>query len=350
MMLLLIPLSLCSVYPWEFTAGASPELFLSEVKKCLETEKEYLPTDTPEALAHFEYMKNLSEPFWSLRRIPYRDCYGPFLENEFIRRYNKKPLSYFSPFIPLFVPWFGIMKDSVNKYPGSVKHIVDALRPDYLYLVFSECDYGFYSNGARPTPDFENVFVLSAGGMGHVAIPWIQCNMGPPKKRKYEHFISFCGNPRSAMERKVTLEAARGSFGNYLYEYRGGDWRQISENSMFGYAPRGIAVATYRTYELIRMETIPVIATTDVHWLPYHPALNWSKFAVLTNVAEMPRTSVRLRAMDLEELTQMRANLHKAHEEFFTWNSFFQHFDDWLMRNKSYFTCSKAYLTSFRRS
>jgi hypothetical protein len=143
--------------------------------------------------------------------------------------------------------------------------------------------------------------------MGHVAVPWLQCDVAPApaRARAAAHLLSFCGNARASGERKHVLETARAVFGGDLVEYRGPDWRRVTADSRFGLAPRGIAVATYRTFELIRMEVIPVVATDSVHWLPYFPALDWRAFAVLTNVQELPRTANRLRSMPQSESDAM---------------------------------------------
>jgi hypothetical protein len=161
------------------------------------------------------------------------------------------------------------------------------------------------------------------------------------------YLLSFCGNSRASGERKHVLETARAVFRGDFVEYRGPEWREITQASIFGLAPRGIAVATYRTFELIRMETIPVVATDKVHWLPYFPVLNWSAFAVLTNVDELPRTANRLLGMKPVEIQEMRAALHNASLEFFQWDAFFHRLDLFFKGGKSYFTCSPAQLTDF---
>jgi hypothetical protein len=94
------------------------------------------------------------------------------------------------------------------------------------------------------------------------------------------------------------------------------------------------------------METIPVIATDVIHWLPYFPVLNWSAFAVITNVQELPRTANRLRAIGVWEIEEMRVALHNASEEFFQWNAFFHRLEQFFQGGRSGFTCSNLRLTN----
>lgn len=343
MFVLLLEFSLASLIPFEFTGG---DIFIDEVKRCLETEINFKPINTTEARLHFEFLRNVTREYWTVKRPPYRDCYGPFLENEFIRRYGHKPLSFF-PMIPIFMPWFALWKFSNGgqKYHSIVKSILSELRSDYLYFTISESDYGFTGGGPGNGYLPSNVLVFSTSGMGHVAIPWLQGNIRPPKKRKIDHLVSFCGNPRSSIQRKEILEVARASFGSDMFEYRGSDWARVSANSIFGFSPRGIAVGTYRTSELIRLETIPIIATDKIHWLPYHPILNWSEFAILTDVNEMPRTASIVRTLAPDDLVLMRKRLHEVHSEYFSWSGVFRRLEMFWNRTRSGFTCSKATLT-----
>jgi len=246
------------------------------------------------------------------------------------------------------MPWFALWKRmEYRKYKKVVQSLFAMLRPDYCYVLIAESDFGVSGTQHLPGAIPGNVLVLSPSGMGHVAVPWIQCEFHPPQTRTSKYFVSFCGNSRSSGERKRVLEMARAVFRADFLEYRGPEWKEISENSVFGFSPRGIAVGTYRTYELIRMETIPIVASDEIHWLPYYPALDWSKFAIVTNVHELPRTANRLKAMSAMEIAKMQRNLHEASMEFFQWDGFFEKLQLFFDGGKSYFTCSKAFLTAF---
>jgi hypothetical protein len=331
---------------WEFSSAHNATAFMNDIHRCLQTDVDYLPTNTTEALDHYQFLLNFTRPMRRTRRIPYRTCSGPFLEEEFIRRYLNRPLSFFSPFIPLFVPWFAHFKSvDAYYYPGFARQVTQQLRPDYLYLTIAESDFGLSGTQISYQPPPANILILSPSGQGHIAVPWLQCNHLAAKKTK-THFLSFCGNPRSSRTRKVILEAARSVFGRDMFEYRGDDWEGVSQESLFGFAPRGLAVGTYRTFELIRMETIPIVATDDLLWLPYYPGLDWTKFAILTTAAELPRAAARVRAMRPEEIEEMHAELHRVSVEFFQWDAFFKRFEAFLRgEGRSYFACSKATLT-----
>jgi hypothetical protein len=350
MLLVLYPIFLSpSLTPFEISSNYNPSEFLRDILTCLElpSDRRFLPTDTEDARIHYAQICQYTRKYMNVARIPYRDCSGPFLESEFIRRFSNWSLPDFGPFIPIFFPWFAVWKSMrFEQYAPIVNGLFELLRADYLYCILSESDFGVA--GSQLTRGYvpNNVLILSPSGMGHIAVPWLQCDFSPTKRRKIKHVISFCGNQRSSGERKQILETARAVFQRDLYEYRGTEWATVSRESLFGFAPRGIAVGTYRVFELIRLETIPIVATDKVHWLPYFPVLNWSSFAIITNVAELAKTATRLRMMGQNEIEGMREALHNASIEFFQWDGFFRHLALFFAGGPSHFTCSKATLTS----
>ena len=338
------------VPPFEFTSKSNKDQFMREVKRCMEIgNRTYAPTNTAEAEAHFEELKNESAQYWKVYRHPYGGCHGPFMENEFIRRYKDRPLEYFEPFIPLFVPWLTILGSFPwQEFQRAIWTIVNMTRPEYLYLVVTESDFGFLGKTHEPLPPKspDNFFILSAGGMGHVAIPWNHCNVTAFESRSDKYFLTFCGNPRSSGQRKDLMAITENVFGSDFHTCRTSKWRDTIAASRFCFSPRGIAVSTYRTFELLRLECIPVIATDRYHWLPYHPALNWSEFSIITDAGNIPRTYMKMKTMSESELAGMKEALHRANMEFFQWDGFFSHFDMFLNgTGRSYFTCSKAFLT-----
>jgi hypothetical protein len=335
--------------PFEISPHGDFAEFMRDVLRCLGVPaRPYSRTDTTDARSHYAALQAYAAPFRAVGRPAHGPCSGPFLEAEFIRRFAGRPLSSFGPFIPLFMPWFALWRRrSFAEYQRIVHGLFDLLRPEYLYVIVTESEFGVSGDRSYPGTVPNNVFILSASGVGHVALPWLECEFTPPKKRDIKWFISFCGNPRSSRERQRVIEVARALFRNDFFEYSGDDWVGVAQASMFGFAPRGVSVGAHRVFDLIRMETIPIVATDEMHWLPYFPALDWSRFAILTNLQEMPRTANRLRSIGAREIAEMRVALHNASVEFFQWDSFFKRLELFFQGGRSYFACSKAVLTNF---
>lgn len=239
MILLLLRFAVSSFTPFEFTWNGNKTSLLEDAQRCMEFNGTISSTHTKVARAHYADLMKASKKTWKIERPAYCGCSGPFLENEWIRRYKDKDLSFFEPFIPLFVPWFGHYQvdSDKDKYNLFVAEFMKKLRPDYVYLTISECDYGIALRDKKRAIVPKNVLIMSASGMGHVAVPWLQgdaiVDANPPR----DIFLSFCGNPRSSIQRKDIFAVVRGLFGSDLYEYRGPKWRDVTLRSIFGFSP-----------------------------------------------------------------------------------------------------------------
>jgi hypothetical protein len=57
-------------------------------------------------------------------------------------------------------------------------------------------------------------------------------------------------------------------------------FRDVLYNSVFALSPRGFGPASFRMYEAIQMQCIPIYIS-DVFWLPFADEIDWNKAAVL---------------------------------------------------------------------
>lgn len=134
-------------------------------------------------------------------------------------------------------------------------------------------------------------------------------------------------------------------FGSDFYQDYTKDWMDVFSKSKFILSPRGVAVGTYRTYEILRMEEIPVIVTDKFHWLPYYPRLNWCKFAILTTLQELPNITDKLRNIKDEDYIEMRNTLHDISKKYFQWDGVFEQIDMFFNSSNHSFSCSRGALT-----
>lgn len=337
------------LFTFPLSSKSNGELFMQDINKCMENpiDKTYLPTNTEEAYSHYQSLNHFFESYSYIKRPAYCGCKGPYLENEFIRRFKPKPLSYFSPFIPLFFPFFGVFQNlSTPNYSVITRKMIEQLKPNYLYFVLSESDWGFLVSSSffRNVP--RNIFIFSASGMGHVAIPWINCDAQPSKTEiKKEYLLSFCGRTKTHQIRGELLKVATDLLGSDFYVNYSQSWKDIFYRSKFVLSPRGIAVNTYRTYEILRMEEIPVIVTDRFHWLPYYPRLNWCKFSFLTTLQDFPSIVNRLKNMSDDDYNQMKNTLHYISKRYFQWDGIFEQIDMFFNSSAHSFSCSKGSLT-----
>lgn len=63
-------------------------------------------------------------------------------------------------------------------------------------------------------------------------------------------------------------------------------FRDILYNSVFALAPRGFGPASFRMYEAIQMQCVPIYIS-DVMWLPFTDYIEWDKMCLLIHPDEM---------------------------------------------------------------
>ena len=122
---------------------------------------------------HYEYLLKITKQYRSnVSMHSYKGYDGPWIENAFINSFISKPLKEFGGFFPLFVQWSDY-KNLHKSYSTDVsmfdalKHV---LRSDVIYLAVSQANHGLaVFKEYRP-----NILVLSAGGVGNIAIPLLK--------------------------------------------------------------------------------------------------------------------------------------------------------------------------------
>jgi hypothetical protein len=58
-------------------------------------------------------------------------------------------------------------------------------------------------------------------------------------------------------------------------------------NSKFSLAPRGYGRSSFRFFEILKLETVPIYIWNDIEWLPYKDEIDYSKFSISINILEI---------------------------------------------------------------
>lgn len=91
---------------------------------------------------------------------------------------------------------------------------------------------------------------------------------------------------------------------------------QTTLNSKFCLAPRGYGRSSFRFFEAMLLDTVPVYFWDDKEWLPYKPYLDYSKFAVSIQEKDIPRTYEILKSISEEKYGSMLEELKKVRHWF----------------------------------
>jgi hypothetical protein len=91
---------------------------------------------------------------------------------------------------------------------------------------------------------------------------------------------------------------------------------EVTLNSKFCLAPRGYGRSSFRFFEAILLNTIPVYFWDDKEWLPYKELLDYSKFAVSIHENDIPKTYEILQSISDENYTNMLIELNRVKRYF----------------------------------
>jgi uncharacterized pyridoxamine 5'-phosphate oxidase family protein len=81
--------------------------------------------------------------------------------------------------------------------------------------------------------------------------------------------------------------------------------------SKFCLAPRGYGRSSFRFFEAILLNTIPVYFWSDIEWLPYKDIIDYTKFAISINQKDVHNTMAILKSISHEKYLNMLEELKK---------------------------------------
>ncbi len=91
---------------------------------------------------------------------------------------------------------------------------------------------------------------------------------------------------------------------------------EITRRSRFCLAPRGYGRSSFRFFEAMLLDVVPVYVWDDVEWLPYKDELDYSTFSVSISSDQLPELYERLAAVTEEEYEQKREVLRRVRSYF----------------------------------
>jgi hypothetical protein len=86
--------------------------------------------------------------------------------------------------------------------------------------------------------------------------------------------------------------------------------------SKFCLAPRGYGRSSFRFFEAMQLDTIPVYLWDDVEWIPYKDILDYSTFAISISHKDLPQLYDRLRSISEDTYRNMQQELLRVRHHF----------------------------------
>lgn len=160
------------------------------------------------------------------------------------------------------------------KYPGE-KFFTVVQYDDGTLVSIDNCKVFAASNSPKsPKSDTQE----------YIPIPLLSDpHPGNPKEQRMNK-VGFAGRNDTHPIRKVMCDKLQGQEGyKFAVNLSNGlseAFRDIIYDSVFGLAPRGYGPTSFRMYETMQMDAIPIYIS-DVFWLPFADEIDWNKAAIL---------------------------------------------------------------------
>ncbi len=91
----------------------------------------------------------------------------------------------------------------------------------------------------------------------------------------------------------------------------------ITTRSKFSLCPRGYGAQSFRFYEILQLNSIPVIVY-DKEWLPFKSEIDYESFCVLIKASEVPTLKDRLLSITQKQQDNMLKQGKIIYEKYFT--------------------------------
>lgn len=158
---------------------------------------------------------------------------------------------------------------------------------DGVLVKFPNCKIfaaGGYGKDGHPVPRWED----RERNSNIVPIPLI-CDPHPVKELKNPRFhVTYMGNSTHPIRERMIEELE--ALDNYYLTCNSGStsrFRDVINDSIFVLCPRGTGLTSFRLYETIQMQRIPIYISDDM-FLPFADSINWEKLAVLIHPDDIP--------------------------------------------------------------
>jgi hypothetical protein len=103
---------------------------------------------------------------------------------------------------------------------------------------------------------------------------------------------------------------------NSVSEPKADTFIKTTLNSKYCLAPRGFGRSSFRFFEAMLLDTVPVYFWDDTEWLPYKDILDYSKFSVSIHETDVDKTAQILKSISHEKYLSMVEELKRVRPYF----------------------------------
>ena len=254
----------------------------------------------------------------------------------------------YDSYIPVFWTELQIAHGFEN-IKDRLQSVIDKLQKDKTYFTIVQHDDGILIHMPN------NVIVFGMGGIGDIPLLLTYDNTELFQEYKNNNKTVFCSFVGSLTHpcREIMLSVMNkpdvvlitNNWTNRVEKDKQQLFLQTTSKSRFTLAPRGYGKTSFRMYEALRLNSIPVYIYDD-EWLPYREVLHWSKLAVLVHINHIDTLYNRLKEITDDQITEMIDYYHSV-EHYFTYDGICEYIKQKIFLTQLHTYRSKTYLSSY---
>jgi hypothetical protein len=173
-----------------------------------------------------------------------------------------------------------------------------------------------------------NITIYGLGGNGNVPLPLTYDN--PELFNRYKNnqktiFCSFIGSITHHC-RQIMIDNLKNKDGivimtdnwtNQIDKQKQDRFLDITSKSRFTLCPRGYGKTSFRLYEALKLNSIPIYVYDDC-FLPYTEIIDWNKMAVIIHINDINNLYDKIKSITDEQINEM-LEYYRKYEFLFTY-------------------------------
>lgn len=253
-----------------------------------------------------------TEQFRNFENICYAGYCGPWVEEYFMNYFFSKGVVFQRVYLP--ISWTNCHLKCTEDELHRLREYVLGLDLSKQYFTVLQIDKGLQHQSLDIHVDNDlDLLIFTAGGItrgskiNNIPIPLLKDILSPEGYGKvYE--VSFVGTTTHPV--RSELEEIYG----HMYHFtKTDDWKKVIEESTFSLCPRGFGATSFRLYEAIQLQSIPIYVWDEDLLLPFSEVLDWNSFSIVLHRSEIPTLSKRI---EQANAIDMAAALEKVVDHF----------------------------------
>ena len=264
-------------------------------------------------------------------RISTSHVYPPFKKGRYMEEYcyemlssKKDDIQTDMVYLPIFWtnlqnhPGFASMK---AKYQIILDHAISSLPPNTQYMTIVQHDDG-------PQLKIPKNTIIFGACTGTIPLPLIYEDtterlLSEPRcpKTQLASFVGTYTHPlreelfRTLQKEDIVWNGKR-VWSSSVKEQDATLFIEQTLQSKFCLAPRGYGRSSFRFFEAMLLDTIPVYVWDDIEWLPYREILDYSTFSISISKNDLPRLYDILSSISTETYENMVLSMKKNRHWF----------------------------------